>query len=362
MRSLSLSLALLAVFACNPGGVSIDDSGSDVDDTSGGDDSGSVDSADDSDDPADTDGGTDTGDTADTDIPGAPPTVADLAQAGPWQVSVNNNASQAIDENCKGIIPGLPDKSIDASIFTPNGTPASDVVVVMTHGFARARSNMVGWGRHLASHGFETAIVDLCTNFIGIDHLENGRAMAQFAEKRYPNRDVILVGYSAGGLAAVLAGTQADNAIAVFGLDMVDSNGAAFPGAPTTNPYFGKDKVDELTIPFWGIRGEPSSCNENGNSVAVYDAADDGFSVKLVDAGHCDFERPKNAGAIACTIGCPDPSPSAFTDVQQQDVLAAMLVSYVQKMAGVGNQPEAFWTSGDEPYDTLTATNGPLKE
>jgi len=359
---LALLLALVLT-GCEPGGVTIDDeTGADADDTGAGGDDTSVD---DSGDPTDTDdtGGGDTQDSSDTDDTGptpTPPTVADLASAGPFQVNANPNGSQAIQEDCNGFIPG--GQSLDATFFTPQGTRVSDVAVVITHGFARGRANMVGWGRHVASHGFDAAVVSLCTNTVGIDHPKNGKALAQFAQGRYPNRDVIFVGYSAGGLAAVLAGTQASNAIGVFGLDMVDSNGAAFPGAPTSNPYFGKDAADDLTIPFWGIKGEPSSCNDNGNGQAVYNEASDAKVLKLVDAGHCDFERPKNAGAIACTIGCPDPNPSAFTDAEQQDILAAMLMSFVQDLAGVGNQPEAFWTSGNEPYDTITAANGPLVE
>lgn len=357
-----IPLLALTLAACEPGGVTIDDTdAADVDDSSTDtEDTSSTGDSDDTSNPGDTDPA-DTGDTGDTGNPPAAPTVADLASAGPFQVNANPNASQSIDENCSAI-PGLPDRSLDANLFTPQGTRVSDVVVVITHGFARGRANMVGWGRHVASHGFDAAVVELCTNFVGIDHPKNGKALAQFAEKRYPNRDVVFVGYSAGGLAAVLAGIEADNAAGVFGLDMVDSNGAAFPGAPSSNPFFGKDRADELTVPFWGIKGEPSSCNDDGNGQAVYDEATDGRVLKLVDAGHCDFERPKNAGAIACTIGCPDPNPSAFTDAEQQDILAAMLISFVQDIAGVGNQPEAFWTSGDEPYDTITANNGPLVE
>ncbi len=346
-------LAALSLAACDPGRIGIDDDtpGDGSDDT-GGDGSGDTADTSDTGQPADSDPG-DTDDTA----PPATPTVADLAATGPYTVQTSTG-SQAVSEGCGSV---LGSGSLDYFHASPDAGRASSLVVVLTHGFGRARANMNGWARHLASHGFHAYSVDLCSNFLLIDHEKNGRALAQFANARFLGNDVVFVGYSAGGLAAVLAAKDADGAVGVFGLDMVDSNGTGGgPIPPSNDPNFGATAAPDLDVPFWGIKGTPSSCNADGNGVAVYEAAPDGVVLELMDAGHCDFERPKNQGSLPCTFGCPDPTPSALTDREQQDLLAAMLTSFVQWRAGVGNQPGAFWTEGLEPHDSLTDTDGPL--
>lgn len=351
MRSLFLSLAVLG--ACTATATIDDDDGDGVPDPSDTDpvDSG-TDPVDSGTDPGDS--GTDPGDTGT-----AAPTVADLAKPGPNTVATNDANMNFGGESC-GLLPKQ---------FTrarPQGGQIGSTVAVLVHGFQRGRENMVGWARHLASYGFESVAVSLCTGGLlefAVDHPKNGRALANFVEATYPGKDVVLIGYSAGGLAAVLAAQDADNVVAVFGLDMVDSNGTGGgPIPPSNDPNFGLLAAPDLAVPFWGIKGEPSDCNADGNGDAVYDAAPEGRVLTLVEAGHCDFERPRNAGIIPCTVACPDPG-NTFTNEEQGDVLAAMLVAFLQKTAGVnGTIPDAFWTSGQQPYTDLTSATGPLAE
>lgn len=356
MRSIvPLSLALTLV-ACDPTGIAIDDaangntppsdtSGSDVTDTDPS-------STDDTALPIDTDGGH-----------GGPPTpsaltVADLAKEGPFSFSLNQG-TQRITETCPtGLFSSAPE--LDFTVANPGSRPVSDLVVVFVHGFARSRANMVGWARHLGSHGFQAATVNLCTSSpLNINHPKNGKALAEFVEARFPTRQVLLVGYSAGGLASLLAGTQASNVVGVFGLDMVDNDGGAIPGLGGGD-LIGATAAPDLDVPFWGIRGEPSLCNSDGNGVDAYAAASDARLLKLNGAGHCDFERPRNAGQPQCTLGCPNPQ-SRFTVEERVDTLAAMVTAYAMKLGGVAGA-DAFWTEGQEPFNTLTAQNGPLTE
>ena len=57
---------------------------------------------------------------------------------------------------------------------------------------------------------------------------------------------IIYTGFSAGGLAALVASSLDDHTVACFGLDMVDNQTLGLKIAP------------ELTIPFYGLMAGPS--------------------------------------------------------------------------------------------------------
>ena len=78
--------------------------------------------------------------------------------------------------------------------------------------------------------------------------------MVAVSRKLKTGRD-IYVGFSAGGLAAMVAANLGINTPAVLNLDMVDNQG------------LGKKIAPNLTVPFYGLIAAPSACNVNNNGL-----------------------------------------------------------------------------------------------
>jgi pimeloyl-ACP methyl ester carboxylesterase len=151
--------------------------------------------------------------------------------------------------------------TLQVGTFTP-AVARADAAVVIAPGFAigpglgSSRDALDTLGEHLASWGLVTHTVSLCTNGGSIDHVRNDEALAAFgALLEVP---VLYAGFSAGGLAAMLAAARAADAEALLALDAVDT-GELAAGA-----------LDALEVPVHALVGEPSSCNSDGNMLAVY--------------------------------------------------------------------------------------------
>ena len=326
-------LSLVVLWSCEAGTLTIDEPVTPDDpastDTSAGDTVDGPGSADTT--PVDT---TDTVSTDDTDAP--PPVVSplgDLREDGP-ETPVSSDG-RFVTSDC----------TMTFRRFRPTGGSPYPVGVVLTHGFMRSKDQMRGWARHLASWGFDVYTPDLChATIVDADHAQNGRDLAEFANTHLVGRPVLYLGHSAGGLASVLAATNDPDALAVLGLDLVDSSDEGLRAAP------------RLTMPVYDLVGDPSwSCNSNGNGVAVANAAPDHAVVRVTDAVHCDFESPTDAG---CTTLCSWQFPGpAFNDQQQSRAISAMMTGFVLGMSGVDPRGLDYWTQGTAAWNTL-ARNG----
>jgi dienelactone hydrolase len=93
-------------------------------------------------------------------------------------------------------------------------------------------------------------------------------------------RRVVYAGFSAGGLAAVLAAVEDPAALGVLALDLVDQGGLGVRAAA------------RLDKPLVGLMGDPSACNARGNGMAVLAAGPRARVERIAGAGHCDFESP----------------------------------------------------------------------
>lgn len=254
--------------------------------------------------------GDDTGDTS------SPST--DLSQAGPYAVSTTSETASA---SCE----------IELERFTPQGV-ASPPLVILSHGFARDRKNMVEMGEHLASWGFDVAVPTLCNlKFTNTDHPQNGLDLVTLAESL--GGSPIYVGYSAGGLASALAASQDSSARGLLGLDPVDADdlGLAVAGA----------------VPQFGIFSEPSSCNASSNGTAWYQS---GEALRVTEANHCDFEGPTDQ---LCTLVCA--SGSSSPDALRREVVWALSTAAVLGLNGDAQILADWWVSGGEHYDAFAA-------
>ena len=167
-------------------------------------------------------------------------------------------------------------------------------LVIVAHGFARRRHNMSGWGRYLAGEGFVVAAPDLPA---WSDHARNARFIAQLCghlcasgpwNRRIDPARVGLMGFSAGGLATLLAAAGDPGPAIWVGLDPVDHNGMGAEAAPSA-----KCHAVVLT-------SEPSACNGHGNARNIIAALPQCEHFSIAQAVHVDAEWPTDR--IAETI------------------------------------------------------------
>jgi dienelactone hydrolase len=148
---------------------------------------------------------------------------------------------------------------------------------------------MSGWGRHLAGQGFLTAVPNMPS---WSDQARNAHAINELVSwvVAHPPSGlsvdagrVGLVGFSAGGLATLLAAAENPRIRAWVGLDPVDRDGAGAAAAA---------RVTALpTI----ITADPSSCNAHGNASGIAQALGDRVTVAAVKgASHADAEWPSD--------------------------------------------------------------------
>lgn len=165
--------------------------------------------------------------------------------------------------------------------------------VVLAHGFLRSRATMSGHAAALASDGVLALAPDLPSR---VDSRENGRALAQLVAAV---RDgalgtgvdrVVLAGFSAGGLAALLA-ADAPGVAGYVGLDPFDRPGRV-----------GLAAARALRTPAILLRGPPSFCNAYGIAAPWSGALRALVEERTVaGASHCDFEWPTDG---LCTTAC----------------------------------------------------------
>jgi pimeloyl-ACP methyl ester carboxylesterase len=208
--------------------------------------------------------------------------------------------------------------------------------VILAHGFQGNRASMADWAAHYASWGLVVVTPDLChATIIDPDHAQNGVdlvALADHLELAAP----IYAGYSAGGLSAVLAAAQDPDALALVGLDMVDSGG------------LGADVAASIAIPAHDVTAEPAMCNSTANGVPVFGAIPDGATLRIVEADHCDFQSPPDAFCGLCSA----PNPG-FTDEQIAASIRGLTTAALLWRSGLDESGAQWWTPGAPWFDML---------
>jgi pimeloyl-ACP methyl ester carboxylesterase len=209
--------------------------------------------------------------------------------------------------SCAGVDVVLDGRRTRAQVCRPGGTARA--AVVLAHGFTRSRATMAGHARMLAGEGLLAVAPDL--PYL-VDSRDNARAVADLvAQLRAgsfapPLQRVVLIGFSAGGLAALLA-CATPGVVGYIGLDPFDRPGG-----------IGRAFAAGVQIPAALLRAPPSACN--AYSIAGPWAR--AFARLEVDrlfdgATHCDFEAPSD---VLCRLACGAPDPARQQAIRDEMV------------------------------------------
>lgn len=180
------------------------------------------------------------------------------------------------------------------------------VAIVFAHGFMRSRATFADHAAAMAADGVLAAVPDLP---YATDSRKNARALADLVGQLRagalgpPVQRVVLVGFSAGGLAALLA-ADTPGVVGYVGLDAFDRPGGV-----------GLDAARTLTTPARTLRAPSSFCNAYGISAPWIGAFKALESDRVIDgATHCDFESPTDR---MCQLFCGRADPARQAIVRQ---------------------------------------------
>ncbi len=177
----------------------------------------------------------------------------------------------------RGIQPSRTGCMMHYTRYRPAGAQGGDLVV-LGHGFLRSEARMAGLALALAEAGVATVTLDFCNDRLwNGHHIRNGLDMMSLADILGARR-VVYAGFSAGALAALVAGRNDARTLGVVALDLVDADG------------LGVRMAAGFERPLVGLVGAPSSCNAHNNGLGVYATGNQSVVEHFPDADHCDFE------------------------------------------------------------------------
>jgi len=246
------------------------------------------------------------------------------------------------DYRNRGITPyeSIDDKLVSASgckvayTYYKSRDLPKDTLVVLGHGFMRSKKRMTYLAQHLASWGLSVVNVEFCNSKLWAgNHDRNGADMVAVSQILNTGK-VIYIGFSAGGLAALLAADRDENTQALFGLDMVDHRELGNKIAPA------------LTVPFYGLIAAPSACNAHNNGLDAYASAPHSRVLEVADASHCHFEFPADEKCLfVCGKGEKQVSR---TNIQQ--AIVGLTTAFLLWQTGIDVNGQTWWESNQLPH------------
>ncbi len=189
--------------------------------------------------------------------------------------------------------------------------------IVLAHGFLRERGRMTDLAQALAAAGLTTVAIDLCNMrpWNGA-HRDNALEMRRVAARLGVQRP-LYVGFSAGGLAALLAASEDSDAAGALTLDLVDQEG------------MGRRAAVDLTQPIIGLFGDASRCNADLNGLGAIEAAPHGEIIRIDGATHCDFESPTDG---LCRFVCESADRSEAHAAERRTSIIEQVVRSAKRL------------------------------
>ncbi len=203
----------------------------------------------------------------------------------------------------------LADQSTEADVYLPAALPPRGLVVI-AHGFTRSRGRHGMLAARLAEEGFAVAVPDLPH---WIQHDANAAVIVALvkaveAEHGLDARPVVLIGTSAGGLAALLATDRVPRLALWIGLDPVDTFGIS------------EGTARNLQSRALVLRAPSGPCNVGGSARRIADWLPNRRAERIDGASHCDFEDTTN---WRCESVCGPADPARQALIIEEAVKAA---------------------------------------
>lgn len=221
--------------------------------------------------------------------------------AGPL-LCVPLHAAQAAEPQTRDIT--LDGRLTLIDVFAP--ARPTDAAIVFAHGFMRSRITFSDHAAAAAAQGVLALAPDL--PYV-TDSRKNARALIDLVHQLRagqlgpPVQRVVLVGFSAGALAALLA-SHAPGVVGYVGLDAFDRPGGV-----------GLEAARALETPVRLLRAPSSFCNAYGISTPWIDALKRLEADRVIPlATHCDFESPTDR---LCQVFCGSADPVRQAEVRQ---------------------------------------------
>jgi len=177
----------------------------------------------------------------------------------------------------------LADEATEVDVYLPSVLPPRGLAVI-AHGFTRSRGRHGMLAARLAEEGFAVAVPDLPH---WVRHEANADAIVALveavrAEQGLDALPVVLIGTSAGGLAALLATDRVPRLALWIGLDPVDTFGIS------------EGAARNLQAPALVLRAPSGPCNVGGSARRIAAWLPKRRTERIDGASHCDFEDTTN--------------------------------------------------------------------
>ena len=206
---------------------------------------------------------------------------------------------------------------VTLDVYLANGLPRG--AAILSHGFTRSRGTLAGHAQALADAGVLALTPDLPCTF---NFRCNARALAALVGLLRaggtfgaPVERVMLVGFSAGGLASLLA-ADTPGVVGFVGLDPFDRT------MPGESERLGLVAAGRLRTEVLLLRAPPSRCNAEAVAAPWGSVLPALWRDELVaGASHCDFESPTD---WMCRLACGETDPARQQQVRQGLLDAAM--------------------------------------
>lgn len=228
-----------------------------------------------------------------------------------------------------GVVDSATGCTLHYRLYRP-ATAQTDDLVVLGHGFLRSQERMADLAQALADEGIPAVTLDFCNaRFWDGRHFRNGLDMIRVADA-LDAKQVVYAGFSAGGLAALVAGRNDPRTLGVVALDLVDAG------------RLGEGMAAGLDRPLIGLVGDPSPCNAENNGLAVFSATDRAAVERVRGAEHCDFESPTD---WLCRLVCKRDAPDEGSP--RRDIIAAATDAVVSLVEPRSKETQAGqWVGG----------------
>ncbi|HVE51074.1 MAG TPA: hypothetical protein VNG69_15850 [Casimicrobiaceae bacterium] len=199
--------------------------------------------------------------------------------------------------------------------------------VLIAHGYLRNGEHMRGWAQAIVANGLNAVTVDLCaSNAPEGRHADNARDLVAL-RKRLELDDVIYLGTSAGGLAALLAAAQDGEATrGVLLLDPTNAGGQARAAAT------------RVRVPVAALVSRPQMCNAWRNIDRALKTLPDATIVSMGRVSHCDFEWPSDS---FCRVACFHFGSESSSRSQAR--IHAIALDYLRALAAGDTRALARW-------------------